>query len=82
MDERQKLIKKLHDLNCSCKGKHAFYTHEFNMVDIGLIADFILQDRKRVVAPLLEPHTIHKGNELDTCIKAIKQTLTNAGVAQ
>lgn len=75
MDERQKLIERIQEIYMVPD----VLSYE---QQIGLLADFILQDRKRVVAPLLEPHTIHKGNELDTCIKAIKQTLSNAGVAQ
>ena len=70
--ERERLVEELKKISGITNGHISIYD----------VADFILKDRLRVVQPLLEPHTIHKDNELKVCIRAIKQTLKNAGVGE
>ena len=81
MDERQKLIEEL-----KCKSYAlTFYAQED---EIGRLVDFILQDRKRVVEPLVKLpkrsidywDSMHKLAVMQA--RAIRETLSNAGVAK
>ena len=77
MNARQELIRELHDKICECKGKFYDYEHEFNMLDIMKLADFILEDRKRTVEPLSK---IDMSKYDNAPFEAIRKTLKNAGI--
>lgn len=80
MNERQLLIQEIIRREMSI-------TKSINNWDMLLLAesitDFILEDRKRIVGPLIDEmnrETRQEHNEDNYCYVAIKQTITNAGI--
>ena len=79
MDERQKLIEELFNFLYN-NPDDSKITFTFTPKQI---CDFILQDRKRVVEPLVKFITDRKYYKApQLIIEALSETLSNAGVAQ
>ena len=84
MTERDKIVQELGNLTKTHFNSGITHKLSYTMKrwELELVAEWIIAEKKRICEPLLTPHTVHKGNELDICIRAIKQTLKNAGLEQ
>lgn len=77
MDARGELIKEIQDkCRCRCGSSVSLI---YTCIDD--VADFIIEDRKRIVDPLIKVKNISHGREeFDALNDAIDKTLKNAGV--
>lgn len=84
MTNRDRLIYELEGLEVGSVIRSFFDKHLWDE-KFGNLADFILEDRKKVVAPLVKVQLDHEGyhNVIDGYEEkdeAIKETLKNAGI--
>lgn len=83
MTEREQLIKELSKLGAKSVG-YGYFDY------VGVLADFIISDRKRIVEPLVDfRNNVHKYGGLIAWIRldnkereAIEKTLLNAGIGE